>query len=651
MSKSTFPIIEVKENKITSIDGNVGHFFELLPPDIEQLGPIEREGLFESVSNGVGNLELGAYFKFYRLGNSSYLETNSKNLPSFSDVEFSPQNDPLKIFFGASELFSDIGIYDDYLSYNGQYLRIFSALEFSDEPAHEHLLPVDVDYVLAVKRKPKDKSVSRLERIRTGHLSSFLKSKRDIVSEGSYSQAEDLLQDLVHGHEAMFDMELFFIIRGDSLKELNTHSEAFASEMLSNGIKVFGEGQSLRKFKTGLAALFNELIPGVRPKLGHRTLPNKSSHLRYLLPLRKSFLMSEGIELHDTNENPIYFNPFTDEIKNRNMLVTGISGGGKSVFVNKVVHHLINHHPTVILDKGGSFRKLTQYHGGGVLDSGFNPFQFKDPMYLREIILSVVDQDKFGKLEKGKLLKAIKKALPQSQSFFELIQNLEAEFPDINLYFEDFKEFITDEEIGFQNILYVDVEQFPKSVIAPIIIYILEYFKNIPEKEKILVFDECWSFLTDHSQYIDECFRTFRKTGAFPIAISQSLKDFENVSHSLAHSITNNSYFKVFFPQEISEAHDITSLDIENISGLEFKKGIFSECYLKSIDNRYRKTIRNYLTPLELELFHTEAGKDKKLNDFLARFESYFDSKDQAYEAYVRLRHEDHTNDFYFTSM
>lgn len=268
-------------------------------------------------------------------------------------------------------------------------------------------------------------------------------------------------------------------------------------------------------------------------------------------------------------------------------------------------------------------------------------------MYLREIILSVVDSERFGKLEKGKLLRAIKEALPKSESFFGLIDNLEEDFPEIDLYFEDFKDYICDDYIDTKSILYVDVENYPKSVIAPIIIFILEYFKNIPEKEKILVFDECWSFLADHSSYIDECFRTFRKTGAFPIAISQSLKDFSSLGGDLANSITNNCYFKVFFPQEMEERHDITSFDVENIGSLEFQKGVFSECYLKSTDNRFRKIIRNYLTPLELELFHTEAGKDKKLESFLSKFEEFFDSSKEAIEAYVRLRHENFQDNNY----
>ncbi|MEC7276961.1 MAG: hypothetical protein VXV96_11630 [Bdellovibrionota bacterium] len=644
MSKSTFPILEVQGNRLTSIHGDVSWFYSMLPSDTSQMDYVERDGFFESLARGLNNLNLDSYFKFYKVADCSFLETNGSQLPSFSGIEFTEQDRPLECFFQTSQIFSEVGIYDDYLSFNGKYLRVFSVGEFSDDEAHEHLIPQDVDYVLRFRKKPKDKSISKLERIRTGHLSSFLKSKRDISSEGAYSQAEGLMHDLIHGSESMFEMEMFFLLRSNSLEDLNTMSEAFFSEMLIRGIKVFAEGQSLRSFKSGLTSIFNELIPGVKPQLGLRTLPNKTSHLRYLLPVERSFLMDEGMELNDNSGRAIYFDPFTDAIKNRNMLVTGISGGGKSVFVNKIVHHLIEDHPTVILDKGGSFRKLTKYYGGSNLEHKFNPFQFKDPMYLREIILSVVDTDKFGKLEKGKLLRAIKEALPKSESFFGFIDNLKEDFPEIDLYFEDFKDYICDEHIDSKSILYVDVENYPKSVIAPIIIFILEYFKNIPEKEKILVFDECWSFLGDHSSYIDECFRTFRKTGAFPIAISQSLKDFSSLGDDLANSITNNCYFKVFFPQEMEERHDITSFDVENIGSLEFQKGVFSECYLKSTDNRFRKIIRNYLTPLELELFHTEAGKDKKLESFLSKFEEFFDSSKEAIEAYVRLRHENFQN-------
>ena len=647
MSKTIFPIIEVLNNKITSIDGDVSYFYRLLTPDLDHMDYIQKNNFYESIANGLNNIDTNSYFKFYRINNSSFVNTNSRNLPNFSEVTYKSQKNALNIFFQTNDIFSDVGIYDDYLSYNGQYLRIFSTSSFSDQIAHENLIPTDIDYVLTIKRNPKDKSVNKLEKIRSGHLSSFLKPKRDISSEGTYAQAEELMHDLIHGYESMFEMEFFFILKSSSLQSLNELSERLTSQMLINGVKVYSEGQSLRHLKSGLASIFNELIPGVKPNLKLREILNKTSHLKYLLPLKRSYLMDSGVKFHDPLDQEIFFNPFCENIKNRNMLVTGISGGGKSVFVNKLVHHLIQHHPTVILDKGGSFKKLTKYHDGQFLTEKFNPFEFKDPMYIREIILSVVDKNKFNKLERGRLLKEIKRHIPNSSCFLSLIENLKTSFIDIDLYFEDFKDYITDKETKRSNILYIDVENYPKSIIAPLVIYTLEYFKNISKQEKILVFDECWSFLKDHSLYIDECFRTFRKSGAFPIAISQSLNDFSSLSYELANSITNNCYFKVFFPQEINEAIDITDFDITNIKSLEFEKNVFSECYLKSTDNKYRKILKNYLSPLELELFHTEAGKDKKLNSFLNKFSEFFDSNQTAINSFVRLKHEDHSNDFY----
>ena len=444
-------------------------------------------------------------------------------------------------------------------------------------------------------------------------------------------------------------MELFFLVKASSSEELNIKTKQLSQHLLGKGLKTFVEGQNPSKGKSGLGVIFSDLIPGVRSKFLRRHL-DKTSHLIFLLCLSKSYLMNDGVIFHDNQDEEIFFNPFLPDLKNKNMLVTGTSGAGKSVFVNKLVHHLIEDHPTVILDKGGSFKRLSLYHGGKVLSKGFNPFQFKDPFYLREIILSVVDKEKFGKLEKGQLLKSIKEGIKESKSFHDLLNFLEKDFPSISSYFEDIREFLTDSVLDFKPILYVDVENYPKTIISPLIIFMLEYFKTLPAKEKILVFDECWSFLKDHSAYIDECFRTFRKSGGFPIAISQSIKDFENIGSDLFQSITNNSFFKVYFPQEIKTDGDMDIFDKEKVDSLCFEKGIYSDCYLKTSDNRYRKTIRNYLSPLELELFNTEAGGEKKMMDFIHSFGKYFDSTKTAIEAFVNLKKGGKLDDFNFIS-
>ena len=635
MGESVFPIISEIGNELISVDGNVSKFFKVCPPDLEQCTPRRVEEFLNGISIGLGMLSEDHYYKFYRLDGMGYLETNFEGELPFRSLEFAPQESPLQLFFGGIELISDIGIYDDYLSYNGKYLRILSALEFSGR-AYPNMIPPEVDYVLSFKRSSKKNSVSKLERIRTGQLSSFFKKKRDIEGEGTYRQAEELLEDIVLGDECLFQMELFFIIRAYGLEELYAKTHSMQSELLSGGIKSFIEGQSLIKMKSGLAHLFNELIPGVRPKLGLRSHFNKTTHLRCLVPLDHSYLMDRGVALSDQGGRGIYFNPFERSLKNRNMLISGETGAGKSVFANTLLHHLSPRHPTVILDQGGSFKKLSLYHGATILNKTFNPFQFRDASYLRELILSVVERDKFGRPEEARLLKEIKRALPRCESFKELLKSLEKETPEISLYFEELWEFLGDDVILGEGILYVDIDHYPRIAVTPLIIFLLEYFKRISSGHKILVIDECWNFLEKHSSYIEKCYRTFRKSGAFPIAISQSLSDF-SLPGEIKDVLTNNSYFKVFFPQECS-SKELTAFDKERINSLEFEKKHFSDCYLKSSDGKYQKVLRNFLTPLEYELFHTERDDDK-LFSFLKTYGSYFSSNKKAIESYVRLKH------------
>ena len=646
MSNITFPIAKVIGNRLLAIDGRRSAFFKIIPPDITQLSNSERNGFFNGVLTWLNFLDEDSTIKLYCLDGNAYLDTCSDHLPDSHALRTIPQENPLETFFGFNDIISDVCIYDDYLNFNGAYVSILSVIDFPEGEINENFLPHGVDYVLNIKKISKEKSISKMESIRTSHLSSFSKTKKDISGESTYSQAEDLLDDIIHGQEALFEIELFFLVKATSTDELNTKTTNLYNELNTRGIKTFIEGQSLEKKKTGLAAIFTELIPGVTPRQNLRTHITKSNHLKFLLPLRRSFLMSEGVTFSDQLGDEIYFNPFKKEIKNKNMLVTGTTGAGKSVFVNKLVNFFIKDHPTVILDKGGSFKRLTMYHGGEVLESGFNPLQFKDPQYLREIILSIVDLDKFSKLDQGKLLKSIKKALPKSDNFKQMLELLEKDFKGISLYFEDIKDYLTDNIIEDKPILYVDVENYPKSIIAPLIIFLLEYFKNLKAGEKILVFDECWSFLKEHAGYIDECFRTFRKSGAFPIAISQSLKDFEGLGGDLYSSITNNCYFKVFFPQDI-RGSDLDSFDEENIKSLNFSKGNFSDCYLKSSDNRYRKILRNYLTNLEYELFQTEAG-DTALINFIKKFGEYFNSKAEVIDSFVKLKTGGGLNDYDF---
>ena len=639
MSKFSFPIAEVYEHKLISIKGDTSYFYEIDGVDLEQMSIIEKDNFFNQLKSKLNILEGDVWLKLYRIDNSLYLNTSVEGHCLGLDSKLC--NNPLKVYFENSDIYSDIGLYNDYLLFNGLNRRILSVRSFSETQIDEYYIPESIDYCISFKKKSKEKALTDLEQIRNAHSAGLSKNKRDFESEGAYTQAEDLIGELTSGNESLFDMELYFLPKANSLESLNLLTFDLIEELNIKGIKTFIEGHSLKELKSGLFDIYKEIIVGVKPSFSFRSIANKTSHLAYLLPIAKSKLMDYGLSLKDISNNDLFFNPFSNDFKNRNMLVTGTTGSGKSVLVNKIVNGLVDKHPTVILDKGGSFRKLCLYHGGYNLSSGINPMQFKCPYFQREFILSVVDKDKFNKLEKGLLLKRIKTYLQDEidLSHHGMIEFLESDFKGLSLYFEDIKDFFISDNIEINDFLYVDIENYPKSQIAPLIIYVLEYFKRVADSRKILIFDECWKFLKNHSEYIDECFRAFRKTGAFPIAISQGLSDFENLGGDLYSSITNNSYFKIFFPQEYIDSNDITDFDNSRIASLQYEKGRYSECYLKSTDNKIKKILRITLDPLEYELFHTESGQSENFYKFYEDHRKYFSSNKETIESFVRLNH------------
>jgi hypothetical protein len=639
MRASIFPIARISKNGIISTKGHKSYFYKLDCLDLDQMNLKERKSFYDEVGFKLNSMASSSFYRFYRINSKSYLNTSMDG-----DIAFGcePCNNPLEVFFEGEELYSNLGIYDDYLSYNGLYKRVISIKNFKQIEFSLENLPQGIDYVLQCKRLSKTKALKKLELIRSSHQSSFLKTKKDFEGEGAYTQAEELIEDLTCGDECLFEMEMFFLPKADSLEELSSQTKILISDLTQAGMTPFIEGHSLGKLKFGLGEIFKELIPGVCPEFKYRKLPNKTSHLKQLIPLHESSLMKRGVAFHDQTGNELFLNPFDKSFKNRNMLVTGSSGGGKSVLVNKLVHSLIIGHPTVILDKGGSFRKLCLYHDGEYLKSQINPLDLKCPYYLREFILSVVELSRFDKLSRGLLLKEIKRFLAEDKTsnFFNLLNQLENSFEQITLYFEDLKDFISTEKTSFRSFLYVDIERFPKSQVSPLIIYVLEYFKKIDKSEKVLVFDEAWSFLKGHEGYIDEQFREIRKTGALAIAIAQGYKDFSNLNSELYTSITNNSYFKFFFSQDFIKDSDFFEFDNMRLKELEYKKGHFSDCYLKTQDERFKKVIRIFLTPLEYELFHTETQRNDLFDKFYFKNREYFESNSKTIDAFVRLHHE-----------
>jgi type IV secretory pathway VirB4 component len=111
------------------------------------------------------------------------------------------------------------------------------------------------------------------------------------------------------------------------------------------------------------------------------------------------------------------------------MVISGISGSGKSVLAQKLAHDGIQKgRNVVVLDRGESFRFLALYHDANIFSEKFNPLQFRDPEYLQEFILSFVPESEITHKCRGRIYKRIKEVLEadEYQGFREFIVQVEA---------------------------------------------------------------------------------------------------------------------------------------------------------------------------------------------------------------------------------
>ena len=182
MKEPIFPIVQVDGNKIISTEGVQSCFYKINPSDLEQFDPRERANFWEHISNWMNHLDGKEWFKLYFQNGNAYINSSVSDLSVPSGLSILPVKRPLKTFFGHDEIISDVCFYDNYLTYNGDYVRILSVVEFPDSDVDEGFLPHGVDYVLNFRRIEKEKSIQKIENIRQNHLSSF-QNKKGIFRE------------------------------------------------------------------------------------------------------------------------------------------------------------------------------------------------------------------------------------------------------------------------------------------------------------------------------------------------------------------------------------------------------------------------------------------------------------------------------------
>lgn len=593
------PIFSVNGNQLTSLTGEVSSFFQILATDMDGMDLETQERLFSDLEGNLVNTD--SAFKLYWLGGKLYL--NAFGEIGFTHGTVQSQDRPISIFAGKEEV--DVRFFENYLTCGNDFFRVLSVVNFplSIEKLESCSWP---DFVINFKKIDKLKAKSSINMKRKLHFSSLFKGMRDLDSENAYHQAEELFGAVTSDDKALFNVEMFFLLKASTKVELDQLTDKAIYDFRGKGAKLHVEA-------AGLSYFYQSLVPGV-PASFKRALQVPSDYLSFLIPYHRDFVMKEGFELTSRRDEPVYFDLFSAEALNYNILITGSSGQGKSMMANKLLwQELGRGTKAMVLDLGNSFAKNAKFHEAVILSQKFNPYQFKNPRYLKEFVLATMDE-KISKREEGRLFEVIKSILENTRiaSFTAFIRELEKSFPGIRYYFNEIEEFFAEESLPLNEFTYCDFTLYPEAMKAPLIIYLIEYFKNL-KGEKIFIFDECWHLLLKNADYIAECFRTFRKHKASAVAISQNLDDFSE--SQLGRVIIQNTYFKLLFRQNLSTSEFIDNHTKSILDSLQSIKGAYSEFLL--LTETIKKPIRYYPTPLEYQVMTSAKEDNQQLEDYL----------------------------------
>jgi len=614
--------------------------YRLIPPDIEQMSKdaisiflndirialnqlVLKDDLDFKKTNEISSFlglsmatdSYGVYsYKFYNFNEMIFLETDfldELNLSCIKLVEVNNHGELNQLIIGDIEANGDAVLGPDFVNINGKYLRLINLYEFSKILMPSNLMDYG-DYCVFVKRLDTVSSKRRVNTQRKLHHSNLYSNLRNLESEASFVEAEKITEAMMEGVENLFEVEAWFIVKADSLVVLNQKTKELITFLKQAEITPYIEAE-------GLYELFPTLLPSTAPKF-KRSHQTPTSYLVNMLPLKHDQIHEVGIEFLSARGNAVYFNLFDESALNFNLLLSGQSGAGKSMIAQKIlVEELTSDATAIVLDLGNSFNKTAKYYGGESLSLSFNPLQFKSPHYLKELIISVIPKNELSAKLEGRIFSIINENLSRVKNFKELILLIADEISDFELYFSELWDFFDDKDRDLSKFTYVDTTLYPDKIKAPLIIFLIEAFNHL-EGRRLFVFDEVWTFLSNNAEYIAECFRTFRKSGASAIAISQGIDDFSMTD--MGKVIAKLCSTKILFQQTIDTSSEINSFDVEKIKSLSTKRKEYSEFYIKT--EHHRKIARFYPTALEYELYTSNHNDRHAFDRFHAHYAEFF---------------------------
>ena len=518
----------------------------------------------------------------------------------------------------------------DHVQVNDTYFRGMSLFRLP-ESAHlgytqkllNSLWP-DCDLVLTIHSLDTEKAISSLKlKNNISRTLAFSTWTKNYEAEQKHAELDDMITEIRGSAQRLFKFSLSVLARADSLDELQGKTNpilgAFHDFASAEGIP-----DDMNHFR-----LFLQSIPG-HGELNDRQFFVQTNALAGFLPLTGTWRGSKDKKM--IVETPlgelVGLDPFDGDLPAKHGLILGTTGSGKSFTTNYLLNNFMvesgdNH--VVIIDIGGSYRKIAEIFGGEYLEVtlsekyGFNPFpirsnilvdgQFDDDAvaYLLLLIsrMCVSPGQVVTTYEKGFLERAIKEAYAKKEEVIladirEELRAMAAEHPKAKAY-ADALELWT---AGMYGRLFN--RKGSLDVTKRMVVFDLQNLENHPDLQgvyffvirsiiwgkllnrslkKIIVIDEGWKFFNDDvgAELIENLYRTARKFNGAVFSISQSPKDF--LDTKAANAIITNSYIKYVLKltkgHELLAQFELNANEIEAIKQLQSKPGVFSDIFVK----------------------------------------------------------------------
>jgi conjugal transfer ATP-binding protein TraC len=482
----------------------------------------------------------------------------------------------------------------------------------------------DCDFCLTIDTLDAEKAISQLKlRNNITRTLAFSAWSKNYEAEQKHQEIDELLTDIRASSQRLFRFSLSVLVRAESPESLRDKTAAVLGSF-HDFASAEGAADDMNHFR-----LFLGSIPG-HAALNGRQFYVQTDALSGFLPLSATWRGSRQKKM--LVETPlgelVGLDPFDEDLPAKHGLVLGTTGSGKSFTANYLLSAFLAGSPdnnVVIIDVGGSYRKLAKAFGGEYLEValsdefGFNPFPARSEIapdgdfdgdavaYLSLLIsrMCLKPGETVGTADKAFLENAIKAAYSGKEEVTlsdvrRELQRLSGEKPRARAY-ADALELWTSGMYGrlFDRPGRLDVKN-------RLVVFDLQNLENHPDLQgvyffvirsviwgklldrrlkKIIAIDEGWKFFNDDvgSELIENLYRTARKFNGAIFSISQSPKDF--LDTKAANAIIANSYVKYVLKlakgHELLSQFDLNANEIEAVRLLQSKPRVFSDLFVK----------------------------------------------------------------------